>query len=121
MYLTLAGAVALAGLGVYVSALFGVGQLLGVLGFMICLPWLMWCPNTPANLPKRRLLFAGAALSQGLLLAPLVRLAVALQPGVLVTALGGTAGACVWLLRRRRRRSARAGRRAREVVCVGGL
>lgn len=91
VYLTLAVALCLSTLGVYASALTGYGQGLGMIGFLICVPWMLATPPGPATLRKRRGLFAGAALSQGLLVAPLVRLALAVQPGVLFTALGATA------------------------------
>lgn len=93
--MTLAVALALAAGGVWASAVTGFGQGLGIIGFMICTPWLLSIPAHPDTLRKRRMLFGGAALSQGLLLAPLVRAALAVHPGVLFTALGGTAGACV--------------------------
>ena len=64
MYATLTAALVLATLGVYVSAATGFGQGLGILGFMVCVPWMLATPATPDNLRKRRGLFAGAALSQ---------------------------------------------------------
>lgn len=91
VYLTLAVALAISTLGVCFSALTGFGQGLGILGFMISVPWMLATPARPDTLTKRRSLFGAAALSQGLLLAPLVRTALAVHPGVLVTAFGGTA------------------------------
>lgn len=65
---------------------------LGVLGFLISVPWMLSTPPRPDNLNKRRALFGAAAVSQGLLLAPIVRASLALHPGVLFTAFAGTAG-----------------------------
>ena len=90
--MTLAVALALAAVGVYASAVTGYGQGLGMIGFLVSVPWMLATPATPSNLRKRRTLFASAAVSQGLLLAPLVRATLALHPGVLFTAFGGTAG-----------------------------
>ena len=90
--MTLAVALALAAVGVYASAVTGYGQGLGMIGFLVSVPWMLATPANPANLRKRRALFGGAAVSQGLLLAPLVRATLALHPGVLFTAFGGTAG-----------------------------
>lgn len=84
---------ALAAAGVWASAVTGYGQGLGMLGFLVCVPWMISTPARPDTLRKRRSLFACAALSQGLLLAPLVRTALAVHPAVLFTAFGGTAGA----------------------------
>ena len=92
VYMTLAVALALAAVGVYASAVTGYGQGLGMIGFLVSVPWMLATPANPANLRKRRALFGGAAVSQGLLLAPLVRATLALHPGVLFTAFGGTAG-----------------------------
>ncbi|PSC72482.1 Bax inhibitor 1 [Micractinium conductrix] len=88
----MAVALCLSAVGVYASVLTGFGQGLGMIAFMVCTPWLLSTPASPATLAKRRKLFGGAALSQGLLLAPLVRTALALHPGVLFTAFAGTAG-----------------------------
>lgn len=92
VYLTLAVALCLAAAGVYVSALTGFAQGLGMVGFVVSVPWMMSLPAVPATLRKRRALFGTAALSQGLLIAPLVRTALAVHPGVLFTAFAGTAG-----------------------------
>lgn len=64
VYITLTAALVLSTLGVYVSAATGFGQGLGMIGFMVCVPWMLATPATPDNLRKRRGLFAGAALSQ---------------------------------------------------------
>lgn len=96
VYVTLAVALGLAASGVYLSALTGYGQGLGMICFMVCVPWLVSTPAQPHNTNKRRALFAGAAVGQGLLLAPLVRTTLALNPGVLAAAFAGTAGA--WVL-----------------------
>lgn len=93
VYLTLAVALCLSAAGVYVSAVTGFAQGLGILGFLVSVPWMMSVPSVPATLGKRRVLFGTAALSQGLLVAPLVRATLALHPGVLFTAFAGTAGA----------------------------
>ncbi|EFN54542.1 hypothetical protein CHLNCDRAFT_56207 [Chlorella variabilis] len=92
VYLTLAVALCLSAAGVYVSAVTGFAQGLGILGFLVSVPWMMSVPSVPATLGKRRVLFGTAALSQGLLVAPLVRATLALHPGVLFTAFAGTAG-----------------------------
>lgn len=94
VYTTLTLALLLSAAGVWVSAVTGFAQGLGIIGFMVCVPWMLSRPATPENLRARRRLFAGAALSQGLLVAPLVRVALALHPGVLFTAFGATA--CVF-------------------------
>jgi FtsH-binding integral membrane protein len=94
VYTTLTIALLLSAAGVWVSAATGFGQGLGMIGFMVCVPWMVSTPPTPENLGKRRKLFAGAALSQGLLVAPLVRVALAVHPSVLFTAFGATA--CVF-------------------------
>lgn len=81
-----------------------------MLSFLISVPWMLSTPPRPDTLGKRRTLFGAAALSQGLLLAPLVRASLALHPGVLFTAFAGTAGAF----------AARAGRAwARDAACRG--
>jgi FtsH-binding integral membrane protein len=104
VYLTLAVALFLSAGGVYVSALTGFAQGLGMIGFLVSVPWMISVPASPATLRKRRMLFGTAAASQGLLVAPLVRSALALHPGVLFTAFAGTAGerltatACVAVL-----------------------
>ncbi|KAI3425031.1 hypothetical protein D9Q98_008409 [Chlorella vulgaris] len=92
VYLTLAVALFLSAGGVYVSALTGFAQGLGMIGFLVSVPWMMSVPASPGTLRKRRMLFGTAAASQGLLVAPLVRSALALHPGVLFTAFAGTAG-----------------------------
>lgn len=94
VYTTLTVALLLSAAGVWVSAATRIGQGVGMLGFMVCVPWMLSTPATPDNLSKRRKLFAGAAISQGLLVAPLVRVALAVHPGVLFTAFGATA--CVF-------------------------
>lgn len=66
---------------------------LGMLGFLVSVPWMLSTPPRPDTLGRRRALFGAAALSQGLLLAPIVRASLALHPGVLFTAFAGTAGA----------------------------
>lgn len=92
VYVTLALALCLSAAGVYACALTGFGQGLGILGFLISVPWMLSTPPRPDNLNKRRALFGAAAVSQGLLLAPIVRASLALHPGVLFTAFAGTAG-----------------------------
>lgn len=92
VYVTLALALCLSAAGVYASVLTGFGQGLGMLSFLISVPWMLSTPPRPDTLGKRRTLFGAAALSQGLLLAPLVRASLALHPGVLFTAFAGTAG-----------------------------
>jgi hypothetical protein len=98
VYLTLAVALCLAAAGVHASVLTGfTSQLLGMIGFLVSVPWMLSVPAVPATLRKRRALFGTAALSQGLLLAPLVSTALAPHPGVLFAAFAGTAGRrCSW-------------------------
>ncbi|KAL4419143.1 hypothetical protein ABPG77_002656 [Micractinium sp. CCAP 211/92] len=92
VYVTLALALCLSAAGVYASVLTGFGQGLGMLGFLVSVPWMLSTPPRPDTLGRRRALFGAAALSQGLLLAPIVRASLALHPGVLFIAFAGTAG-----------------------------
>lgn len=81
VYVTLAAAVGIAAVGAAVNLYTGLGGLLAMLGFMVCVPWLLSVPAAPATLGKRRALLAGAAFSQGALLGPLVNVALVVNPG----------------------------------------
>lgn len=80
VYLTLAGALAVASVGAAFNMYTGLGGLLAVLGFMVAVPWLLATPAVPATLRKRQALLGAAAFSQGALLGPLVGAAVQINP-----------------------------------------
>ncbi|GAB4816011.1 hypothetical protein N2152v2_003057 [Parachlorella kessleri] len=82
--------VTVSALGALLNIYTGLGGFLSVIGFLVSVPWLLSVPPTPATLRKRLLLLGSAALSQGMLLGPLVGTALQLHPGTLVTALAGT-------------------------------
>lgn len=90
VYLTLAAALAVSSLGTAFSIYTGLGGFLAVIGFMVCVPWLLSVPAAPGMLRKRQMLLGGAAFSQGMLLGPLVNVAIQVHPGTLITALLGT-------------------------------
>ena len=81
VYLTLAACLGVAVLGAALNIATGFGGLLAIIGFMVCVPWMLSVPTTRATLRKRQLLLAGAAACQGSLMGPLVNLAIALHPG----------------------------------------
>ncbi len=80
VYLTLAAALAVSALGTAFNICTGIGGILAIIGFLVSVPWLMSVPPTPATLSKRQMLLGSAAFSQGMLLGPLINLAV-LYPG----------------------------------------
>lgn len=90
VYVTLTVAVAISACGVAFNIWTGVGGFLSILGFLVCVPWLMSTPATRDTLSKRQALLGAAAFCQGLVLGPLVNTALHLHPGTLLTALLGT-------------------------------
>lgn len=90
VYTTLAGALLVACVGVYVDLLYSLGGLLTSLGFLGTSIWLTATPATPKEEGKRLKLLGLAAFLQGLSIGPLVNLAIDVNPGIIATALLGT-------------------------------
>lgn len=90
VYMTLAVAIGIAALGVWFNMTTGMGDFLGFIGFLICVPWLMSTAPLPANYNKRAALLGGAAFSEGLVIGPLVGAVASIHPGVVLTAFLGT-------------------------------
>ena len=90
VYLTLAMCLALCAAGVWVNAALAWTSTLGIIAGLVCVPWLIATPARPDTKAKRQYLLAAAALSQGLMIGPLVNAALALAPGVVLTAAGAT-------------------------------
>eukprot|EP00891_Asterochloris_glomerata_P003251 jgi/Astpho2/3251/fgenesh1_pg.00052_%23_53_t len=92
VYLTLAALVLVAASGVAVQSILHIEPLVCMIGFAACSYFLASTPPNPKKMTKKvYALAAGTALFQGAAAAPLVQMALALHPGVLVTAFLGTA------------------------------
>ncbi|MCO5584665.1 hypothetical protein L7F22_038596 [Adiantum nelumboides] len=91
VYQTLAAALLVAGVGVYLHLLWGFGGLLTGLGSVALTVWLLATPSTPSEEGKRLKLFASAAFLHGASIGPLVGVVMDLDSSILVTALIGTA------------------------------
>eukprot|EP00887_Chlorella_sp_A99_P000028 scaffold16.g28.t1 len=91
VYATLAAALLACAGGVWLSALVPWTSSLAIIGALVLTPWLLLTPPSPATKAKRQCLLGGVALSQGAAIGPLVNLAAAVAPGVLLSAFLGTA------------------------------
>lgn len=115
VYQTLAAALLLAGVGVYLHMLWSFGGLLTGLGSLAVSIWLKATSSAPSEEGKRLKLLAAAAFLQGASIGPLVQHVVDLDPSILVTAFVGTAcifacfsGAAIFA-------------RRRELLFLGGI
>ncbi|KAG2424171.1 hypothetical protein HXX76_014704 [Chlamydomonas incerta] len=91
VYLTLSVAVALSALGCFLDIQYHFGGwLTGLAGFG-CMLGLAFTSATPQTLNKRYALLGGFAFCQGAALGPLVGLAAAVSPGIVLSAFLGTA------------------------------
>ncbi|KAF8062010.1 TMBIM6 [Scenedesmus sp. PABB004] len=86
VYATLTLAAGVAALGVAADLALHVGGVLTGLASLVSLIWLGFTPSTPDTLNKRYALLATFAFCQGTSLGGLVGLALALNPGILLTA-----------------------------------
>jgi FtsH-binding integral membrane protein len=107
VYVTLAGAVGVAALGVMLYMQTHMSLWLPAIASFGLLMWLAATPNSPSNLAKRQLQLGGVALCQGMVIAPLIEVNLQVDPGLLLTAFGCTAAlfgcftAAAFLARRR--------------------
>ncbi|PNW89070.1 hypothetical protein CHLRE_01g061807v5 [Chlamydomonas reinhardtii] len=91
VYLTLSVAVAISALGCFLDIQYSIGGwLTGLMGFG-CMLGLAFTSATPQTLNKRYALLGGFAFCQGAALGPLVGLAAAVSPGLVLSAFLGTA------------------------------
>ncbi|KAL6752472.1 inhibitor of apoptosis-promoting Bax1-domain-containing protein [Haematococcus lacustris] len=90
VYLTLLCATALVTVGCTLATQFYINTWMSLLAGMGAGAVLAFTPNTPQNMNKRLLCLAGVALAQGTALAPLVQVAAAVSPALVVTALLAT-------------------------------
>ncbi|GLT76347.1 hypothetical protein SLA2020_480160 [Shorea laevis] len=89
VYLTLCCALVASAVGVYLHLLWNIGGILTTIG---CFGSIAWILATPQNQEQKRvaLLLASAAF-QGATIGPVIKLAIDIDPGVLVSAFVGTA------------------------------
>jgi len=90
VYLTLAGTLLCAAVGVYLHLLWHLGGLLSIIGFIGCTLWLLATPPIPSEERKRLNLLGGAALCQGMTIGPLVEVGLDMDASLIFTALLST-------------------------------
>jgi FtsH-binding integral membrane protein len=91
VYATLTAAVVVAAVGIAFNITFHIGGVLATLAAFGSLTWLAMTPATPANQNKRYALLGTCAFAQGASIGPLVELAIAMSPALLMTAAMSTA------------------------------
>ncbi|KAH8960114.1 hypothetical protein BDL97_06G114400 [Sphagnum fallax] len=90
VYLTLAAALLVSALGVYVHILWHIGGLITSLGFIATTAWLVSTPSTPAEEGKRLKLLAAAAFFEGASVGTLVEAVLQFDPSIVVMAFLGS-------------------------------
>lgn len=90
VYLTLAAALLVSALGVYVHTLWHIGGLITSLGFIATTAWLVSTPSTPAEEGKRLKLLAAAAFFEGASVGTLVEAVLQFDPSIVVMAFLGS-------------------------------
>ncbi|CAH2046100.1 unnamed protein product [Thlaspi arvense] len=113
VYLTLCCALVAAAFGAYLHVLWNIGGILTTIGSIGSMIWLLSCP--PYEQQKRLSLLFLSAVLQGASVGPLVKVAVDVDPSILITAFVGTAIAFVCFS------AAAMLARRREYLYLGGL
>ncbi|XP_010441497.1 PREDICTED: bax inhibitor 1-like [Camelina sativa] len=113
VYLTLCCALVASAFGAYLHVLLNIGGLLTTIGCVGTMIWLLSCP--PYEQQKRLSLLFVSAVLEGASVGPLIKVAIDVDPSILITAFVGTAIAFVCFS------AAAMLARRREYLYLGGL
>lgn len=96
VYRVLALSLLICAVGVWLNAQAPWTAGLGAIGALISTPWLLLTPTRADTRPRRRQLLGAVALSQGMVIGPLVNASLAIAPVIVLAAVLATATVRGW-------------------------